>query len=612
MPPRAVLAPPPPRPRDADHSSQFSRRANVPRRARRASAATPPNKTSHQHGSRNLVNEPLPIENFLADVKPASHRTSPSSSDNSIWRHENDNAEVVSLAFSSSNLDNLENDSHATLTDSSSQLLADNRPLHSFPRTDADFNSRCMPSRSTNIRRNQHESQSSPRETTISELFDAHSDPVDESNTDSVTYRSSAVAAPLQVSEEERRARRRAQRDLIYAYNLQLKELTHKRDLSGCLALMDEMRAKGAKPDAYTYSTVLSCCARLKATETAFQLFGRILAERVRLDEHVIITMMNIAGRANPPNLDLLRALFHQASAPSRVMCNVFIEGLANAGMVDDVEGVLRYMSLRSIAIDSYTSAGLAKAYVRSGEPEIALNRLLELQKTGVLIPPFAFNTVMSGFSNVGDAESARKVFNMLGKRGRTQVSYNVMIAAYSTTNPPDIEKAFDVFNFMLREGRCAGDRYTAHSLMKVSLAAGDGAMALHTYAAMKNNRWMPNQVSYRLAATAAAIQRDGLAVSEIASDVVKNGARLRRDSATMLVVAALRSGELESALKYTLDFVEPKKERHNAREFFKDVREQLKCFNGPVIIAEEGGIYADEVVKDLFSAWRLSASLKK
>ena len=71
------------------------------------------------------------------------------------------------------------------------------------------------------------------------------------------------------------------------------------------------------------------------------------------------------------------------------------------------------------------------------------------------------------------------------------------MIEAYSTTNPPGIEKAFDVLNFMLREECCAGDRYTAHSLMKVSLETRDDAMALHSYAAMKNNRRMPNQVSY-------------------------------------------------------------------------------------------------------------------
>ena len=62
-------------------------------------------------------------------------------------------------------------------------------------------------------------------------------------------------------------------------------------------------------------------------------------------------------------------------------MCNVFIEALANAGMIDDVEGVFRNMSLRSTVIESYTSAGLAKAHVRSGEPEIALNRPVEQGK---------------------------------------------------------------------------------------------------------------------------------------------------------------------------------------------------------------------------------------
>ncbi len=446
----------------------------------------------------------------------------------------------------------------------------------------------------------------------ISQLFDrprGTATTVNDYSPHSVKYRSTVPYSPQPtISDEERRARRRAQRDLVYAYNLHLKQLTRKRDLDGCLAVMDEMRAKGAKPDAYSYSTVLSCCSRLKATETAFYLYGRMLVERVRLDEHVLVTVMNIAGRADPPNLDLLRALFHQSSAPSRVMCNVFIEGLANAGLIDDVEGVVRYMKLRGLTIDGYTTAGIAKAYVRSGEPEAALERLIELRKSGAVVPPFAFNTVMSAYSSMGDVESTRKVFDMLGKRGRTQVSYNVMIAAYASTNSPNMEKAFDVFEFMLREGRSTGDRYTGHALMKVCIAAGDGAMAYATYTAMKSNRWMPNQVSYRLAATAAAMIRDGLAVAEIADDAARNGTRLRRDSAIMLVVAALRAGEMDTALRYAVDFVEQKRERRHAQDFFDEVREQLLRLDGAAMLIDGAALEAEEVVRDLVSAWRLAA----
>lgn len=397
-------------------------------------------------------------------------------------------------------------------------------------------------------------------------------------------------------TEEERRARRRELRNRTYMYNVQLKELTRKRNLEACLELLAEMRSRRVRADAYTYSTVLTCCSRLRATETALELYGRMLVDRVRVDEHVLVTMMGIAARANPPCLDMLRALFHQSSAPNLIMCNVYLDGLANAGMANDVEGVLRYMALRGLETDAYTGTAVAKAYVRSGRMKDAEKRVAELMKTSRQVNAGPLNVVMAAYSSIGDVKSARRVFDKLGHL-RSLVSYNVLIAAYIPS--ANMQGAFDVFDLMLHHGH-VGDRYTMHSLMKVCIAAGDGAVAFHTYTTFRDStRWMPNNVSYRTAAHAAALSRDPCVVAEVAEDARKYGCVLREDAVAMLVGAALRSSSDDDAITYTIEYLGRSSERDS---FFNAVQAALESLPSPVL-EEDPGLDAREVVGNLIRA---------
>lgn len=432
---------------------------------------------------------------------------------------------------------------------------------------------------------------------------------------DSISVAPSVVSPPrtpnpaeVKKRADELRQKRREARNKTYAYNVKMKDLAVRRDMEGCLSLLDEMRDAGIQADCYTYSTILSCCAKTRATETAFTLYGRMLAERVRLDEHLLITMMNIAGRALPPNLEFLRALFHQAPSPSRVLCNVFIGGLANAGQVDDVDNVLRYMKMRQLGSDGYTASGVTKAYVRAGFTDEANRRLRSMQNEGIRIPTTAYNTIIAAFAAEGRTALAMKLFNILGSKRRTQVSYNVMITAYAHGRKTDIEDAFNLFDAMLQEGLHKGDRYTMHALMKVCLASSDGHVAFKTYEAFSSEKagpnWLPNQVSYRLAFQAAAVSRDMEAIETVYRDVVKNGAKLRRDAAGMSIAAIIRCGNLKLALTFVRKYLAIDNEKDEVPLFFEAIETSFSRLRGPAMLSQAGNVEADEVVADLVKAW--------
>lgn len=404
-----------------------------------------------------------------------------------------------------------------------------------------------------------------------------------------------AIAAEKE--ERERQLRLKSERSATYLWNLELKSLAKRGDVDACLDALDEMRNTGVKADAYSYSTVLGCCARRGATDIALDLYARMSMDRVRVDEHVLVTLIGIAGRASPPQLELCRALFHRSHKPSLVLCNVFLDALARAALIDDVENVLQFMRLneaRGMAPDAYTAAAVARCYINAGRVVDARDRLLEMLQNGVPPSPPADCLVLGALGREGLVDDARAMFERAPRR--SVVMYNVMIGALANGRPV-VDEAFALFERMLQEGLPA-DRYTLHALMRVCIAARNGKVALHVYEAVKESEFMTNSVSYRLALHAAAIERDGLAVSEILNDVRRNDAVLRQDATATLVAAYVRCADLYSALHHTQQFLlrEGVEEKSS---FFSAVTEILATLE-----ERNGDKVAALVVDDLRRSW--------
>lgn len=396
----------------------------------------------------------------------------------------------------------------------------------------------------------------------------------------------------------ERRALWRLRRNETYACNLELKDLARRRDLQGCLNILEDMSVRGVRADAYSYSTVLSCCARNGGIEVALKLYARMEADRIRVDEHVLVVLVGIAGRAEPPQLDFARALFHRSRQPSLVLCNSFLDALARSALVKDVESLLAYMVASGVGSDAYSASAVAKAYATAGRGADGAARLAVLRDEGVPVPPQAHCMIVRALAHEGRVKDARAVFERMPER--TQVAYNVMIAAYEHSEQPDVAAAFDLFEDMLQIG-VAPDRYTLHALMKVCLAAHAGAMALQVYGALKESRFSPNVVSYRLALQAAAVERDALAVSDIVYDVGANGGKLREDGAAMLVAACVRCDDVQDALVHVQEYLE-RTGVASADSFFTLVEESLEKIG-------EGSDAGRRVVRDLRESWRITCA---
>lgn len=396
-----------------------------------------------------------------------------------------------------------------------------------------------------------------------------------------------------------------ADRCTVYSCNIQMKKLARKKDLKGCLRLLGEIRQANLSPDKYSYSTLLSCCARSGASDVAMDLYNCMMAEGVPVDDYIRTNLLTIAANASPPRLEMCARLFKSTHKPSRFMINVMMDAYARAGHLEECLTTYRYMSLRSMQADRYTVSALVKAYVMTGRLDEAVENIHAMHAAGLEVAPAAFGQVMDAFGKSGALGKAVNLFDSMTLYGvqPTQITYNILIGACEHVSMT--ERAFEIYEEMKATSSFSGDRYTLHSLMKCSLRIADGWRAFDLYRRIKRAPFPCNQVSYRLALTAAGQMMDLDAVMEVANDIDAHRCKPREDTASFLVAAAIRCSDLESALNFFGDYVKRQSVETKVIRFFDAIRSALKSFEEYDIQCQGDFEYTSLVVGELERSWR-------
>lgn len=391
----------------------------------------------------------------------------------------------------------------------------------------------------------------------------------------------------------------------VYSYNVQLKALANKKDLTGCLRLLDELSGEGYTPDKYTYSTILSCCSRSHAPDVAMDLYNRMMTENVPVDDYIRTNLLTCAANASPPRLETCASVFRSTSRPSKIMCNVMMDAYARAGLVEECLSIYRYMSLQLMAADKYTVSALVKAYVTSSKLEEAVNMLHEMHEAGLEVHAAAYGQVMDAFGRVGHLDEALRVFDTMTLHGvkPTQITYNILIGACERSSMT--EQAFEIFEEMKATTSFSGDRYTLHSLMKCCIRSMNGWQAFDIYRKLKKSPFPCNQVSYRLALIAAGQTMDLNAIFEVADDIEKHKSKMRNDTAAYFVAALIRCSDLKGALKSFGNHLEHLPSKESVLRFFSNIRTALQHFEEHDPESQRDFEFTSLVVNEMERSWR-------
>lgn len=279
-------------------------------------------------------------------------------------------------------------------------------------------------------------------------------------------------------------------RPTLFIYNVMIKVRTRSGSWRAALDLFDELRARGLRPDNYTYPYALKAAGSLGAILEGERIHGFALKSGDSYDCYVCNSMLDMYGEYGA--VDRLRKVFDEMPLRDLISWNVFISGLVKGNRFESALDVYRRMQIEAgmlpdeATVVSTLSACTALQSLDIGQ-EIhdyvnhqlgfttrIQNALLDMYaKCGCLdIAREIFDSILdknlvcwtsmvSGYANCGRLDEARALFERSPERD--PVLWTVMIHGYVQFS--DVNEAMALFRQMQMEG-VKPDKYSLVALL--------------------------------------------------------------------------------------------------------------------------------------------------
>ncbi|CAL9115971.1 unnamed protein product, partial [Musa acuminata var. zebrina] len=190
--------------------------------------------------------------------------------------------------------------------------------------------------------------------------------------------------------------------------------------------------------DKFVLTTLLSACAECLAYDCGKQIHARIVICQVDLDSILGSALVDMYAKCygGCGRLDEARKIFDRNEKPSVVLWNSIINAYASSNQGDGAlelfkmmtgEGIMPNLSTFASVLSACASIGIREHGVQMhacGCKHGILEDLLRLYDTILL------NTMINVYSNCGQIEEARKIFEMIPSKN--MISWNSMIVGYS------------------------------------------------------------------------------------------------------------------------------------------------------------------------------------
>nr|GMC66453.1 pentatricopeptide repeat-containing protein At4g19191, mitochondrial [Ipomoea batatas] len=216
-------------------------------------------------------------------------------------------------------------------------------------------------------------------------------------------------------------------RSSIANWNCSIREAVNHGQSQKALLVFRGMKQNGVEPNNFTFPFVAKACAKLSNFEYSQLIHAQILKYPCYSDMFVQTAMIDMYVKCG--KVDLARVLFDRMPERDIASWNAIIIGYVQIGFVDPVSCLFERMVFDGIRPDSVTVMGLTRLV--SSLKDIRL--LSAIHSFGIRIgfesDVSVANTWVAAYAKCGDLDSAHMVFNGIGSKFVTVVSWNAMIA---------------------------------------------------------------------------------------------------------------------------------------------------------------------------------------
>ncbi|XP_010548904.1 PREDICTED: pentatricopeptide repeat-containing protein At2g36980, mitochondrial [Tarenaya hassleriana] len=309
-------------------------------------------------------------------------------------------------------------------------------------------------------------------------------------------------------------------RDTV-AWNTMLTGYSHMGLHQEALSLFTQMRFSDAKPDDFSFTSILSSCAsigevrigrKIHALVVLFGYMSSLPVNNSLIDMYgkcfdassasKVFEDMCVNGRNEVTWCSLLFAYANSGefraaheifvNMPKRVTIswNIMISGHAQYGVIEPCLKLFREMQNTDCAPDCYTYSSLMNACSESSD--LVYGRIVHsvIVKAGWDAAVETKNSLLSFYAKVGSEEEAIMQFQSMEMEVLTQVSWNSIIDAYMKMG--DTIKAFEAFSLAPEK-----NVVTWTSMIAGSAKNGNGGRALSFFVEMMKSRVDPDHSAF-------------------------------------------------------------------------------------------------------------------
>lgn len=214
--------------------------------------------------------------------------------------------------------------------------------------------------------------------------------------------------------------------------------------------LFKRMAAAEVEADGFTYSFLLSACARSRLLREGEQIHGRVLASGYYSNTYVRVNLVNFyANGGGDFGLESARYMFDEMLDRNVVSWNSLLKGYVRRGDFDGARKVFDEMPERNV--QSWTT--MVAGFAQNGHCKLALSLFSQMGRAGVALDQVALVAALSACAELGDLTLGKWIHRYIQKTWQSRnwpvlVSlFNSLIHMYASCG--EMDKAYKVFEEM-------------------------------------------------------------------------------------------------------------------------------------------------------------------
>ncbi|XP_050232045.1 pentatricopeptide repeat-containing protein At1g10910, chloroplastic [Mercurialis annua] len=222
----------------------------------------------------------------------------------------------------------------------------------------------------------------------------------------------------------------------VFICNSVLNCLVKSGKFDSSLKLFHKMKQDGLKPDAITYSTLLSGCMKVKhGYSKALDFVQELKYNGLQMDSVMYGTLLAVCASNNL--CEVAESYFNQMKdeghSPNVFHYSSLLNAYTSSGNYKKADELMEDMKSVGLVPNKVIWTTLLKVYVRAGLFEKSRELLLELETLGHTEHEMPYCILMDGLSKSGLITEARSVFDEMKEKGVKSDGYahSIMISAY-------------------------------------------------------------------------------------------------------------------------------------------------------------------------------------